>query len=62
MGFMDFWNSMVDEAVEKQAAIFARATDEKLMEWYDEHKFDSETDSRTIEAAEKELRRRHLIY
>lgn len=62
MGFMDFCNNIAEAAVKKQAAIFAQATDEKLMEWYDEHRFDDETDSRTIEAAEKELRKRHLIY
>lgn len=66
MGFSDILKGVGDyvttEAVKKCEAMFERMTDEKLLEWYDEHRFDSDTDSRVIEKAEKELRRRHLNY
>lgn len=66
MGFGDILKGVGDyvnaELPRKCEAMFQRMTDDNLLAWYDEHRFDSDIDSRVIEKAEKELRRRHLNY
>ena len=47
--------------LEQWAAMCKKATDDKLLEWWDEKQFDPEVDQRLKDVAEKELRRRHLI-
>lgn len=69
MGFFDTLNSVANsvgnyvgsEAPKKFAVICEKATDAKLLEWWDEKQFDPEVDQRLKDVAEKELRRRHLI-
>lgn len=65
MGFFDALRTdgeyMSSEAIKKYEAIFAKATDEKLQEWWDEKSYDPDVDQRIIDVAEKELRKRHLI-
>lgn len=65
MGFFDTLNSVANsvasELPKKFAVICEKATDDKLLEWWDEKQFDPEVDQRLKDVAEKELRRRHLI-
>lgn len=65
MGFFDTLRAasdyMVSEALEKYKAIFKKMSDEKLLEWWNEKRFDPDVDQRVKDVAEKELRRRHLI-
>jgi hypothetical protein len=62
MGFLDSVGDYVRaELPKKYAAMFSRATDEKLLEWWNEKQYDPEVDDVAKEVAEKELRRRHLI-
>lgn len=69
MGFFDTLNSTANsvgnylssKALEQWAAMCKKATDDKLLEWWDEKQFDPEVDQRLKDVAEKELRRRHLI-
>ena len=65
MGFFDALKTageyISSETPKKYEAIFAKATDEKLQEWWDEKRYDPDVDQRMIDVAEKELRKRHLI-
>lgn len=65
MGFFDtlnsVGNSLCQKAFEQWAAMCKKATDDKLLEWWDAKQFDPEVDQRLKDVAEKELRRRHLI-
>lgn len=65
MGFFDTLNSVANsvcsKALEQWAAMCKKATDDKLLEWWDAKQFDPEVDQRLKDVAEKELRRRHLI-
>lgn len=65
MGFFDTLNSVANsvasKAFEQWAAMCKKATDDKLLEWWDAKQFDPEVDQRLKDVAEKELRRRHLI-
>jgi hypothetical protein len=65
MGFFDtlnsVGNSVCSKALEQWAAMCKKATDDKLLEWWDAKQFDPEVDQRLKDVAEKELRRRHLI-
>lgn len=65
MGFFDALKTAGDyinaELPRKYEAIFEKATDYKLQEWWDEKQFDPDVDQRMKDAAEKELRRRHLL-
>lgn len=65
MGFFDTLNSVANsvasKSLEQWAAMCKKATDDKLLEWWDAKQFDPEVDQRLKDVAEKELRRRHLI-
>lgn len=66
MGFFDALKSageyMNEQMPRKYEAMFKQATDDGLLKWYNEKRFDSDVDQRAVEICEKEMRRRGLYY